>query len=125
VAATSAGYAQLLELADSAASGWPEAWAIEGTRHYGLGLARHLAGNGHQVAEIDSTRHISKRRAGKSDPIDAERAARELLARQHPAQMRRRRPRDPAAVHARPRQRRGLSQDRPHRAGLGPGHRPG
>ena len=64
------------------------AWAIEGTRHYGLGLARYLAGHGRQVAEIDATRHVARRRAGKSDRIDAVRAARELLARPHPAQMR-------------------------------------
>jgi transposase len=61
---------------------------MEGTRHYGLGLARYLASQGEQVSEIDSSRHIGKRRAGKSDPIDAVRAARELLARPHPAQMR-------------------------------------
>ena len=60
------------------------AWAVEGTRHYGLGLARHLASQGEQVAEIDYSRHTGKRRAGKSDPIDAVRAARELLARPHP-----------------------------------------
>jgi transposase len=88
VAATSDGYARLLEWADSAAAGRPVAWAIEGTRHYGLGLARYLAGHGRQVAEIDATRHVGRRRAGKSDPIDAVRAARELLARPHPAQMR-------------------------------------
>ena len=64
------------------------AWAIEGTRHYGLGLARYLTSNGHQVAEIDATRHTGRRRAGKSDPIDAVRAAREMLARPHQAQMR-------------------------------------
>jgi transposase len=88
VAATSAGYAQLLEWADSAAGGRPVAWAIEGTRHYGLGLARYLAGNGRQVAETGATRHVGRRRTGKSDPTGAVRAARELLARQHPAQMR-------------------------------------
>jgi transposase len=64
------------------------AWAIEGTRHYGLGLARYLAGHGRQVAEIDATRHVARRRAGKSDRIDAVRAADELQARPHPAQMR-------------------------------------
>ena len=64
------------------------AWAVEGTRHYGLGLARHLAAQGEHVSEIDCSRHIGKRRAGKSDPIDAVRAARELLARPVPAQMR-------------------------------------
>src|SRR5262249_8604349 len=52
------------------------------------GLARHLASAGEQVTEIDSTRHVGKRRAGKSDAIDAVRAARELLARPHPVQMR-------------------------------------
>ena len=55
-----------------------------GTRHYGLGLARYLTGHGQQVSEIGCTRHIGKRRAGKSDPIDAVRAARELLARPGP-----------------------------------------
>ena len=76
---------QLLAWAGAAAAGRPVAWAIEGTRHYGLGLARYLASHGQQVAEIDATRHVGKRRAGKSDPIDAVRAARELLARPHPA----------------------------------------
>jgi transposase len=88
VPATPAGYADLLAWAAAAGTGQELAWAIEGTRHYGLGLARHLAGAGQQVAEIDSTRHIGKRRAGKSDPIDAVRAARELLARPHPGQLR-------------------------------------
>jgi len=88
VPATPAGYADLLAWAGEAGTGQRLAWAIEGTRHYGLGLARHLAGAGQQVAEIDSTRHIGKRRAGKSDPIDAVRAARELLARPHPGQLR-------------------------------------
>jgi transposase len=88
VPATVAGYGQLLAWANAAATGKRAVWAIEGTRHYGLGLARHLTAAGQQVAEIDSTRHVGKRRAGKSDPIDAIRAARELLARPQPAQMR-------------------------------------
>jgi hypothetical protein len=41
------------------------AWAVEGTRHYGLGLARHLAAQSEHVSEIDCSRHIGKRRAGK------------------------------------------------------------
>jgi transposase len=86
--ATAAGYAQLLAWVNAAAAGQRVTWAIEGTRHYGLGLARYLAAAGQQVAEIDSTRHVGKRRTGKSDPIDAVRAARELLARPQPAQMR-------------------------------------
>ena len=88
VPSTAEGYAQLLEWARDAAAGRPVAWAIEGTRHYGLGLARYLASQGQQVAEIDATRHVGRRRAGKSDPIDAVRAARELLARPHAGQMR-------------------------------------
>jgi transposase len=88
VAATAEGYAQLLDWVQAAAAGRPVAWAVEGTRHYGLGLARYLVSQGQQVAEIDATRHVGKRRAGKSDPIDAVRAARELLARPHPGQMR-------------------------------------
>jgi transposase len=88
VPATAAGYGQLLAWAQSDAGDRRVAWAVEGTRHYGLGLARYLTARGGQVPEIDGTRHIGKRRAGKSDPIDAVRAARELLARPAPAQMR-------------------------------------
>jgi transposase len=88
VPATAAGDADLLDWARAATAGRPVAWAIEGTRHYGLGLARYLACQGQQVAEIDATRHVGKRRAGKSDAIDAVRAARELLARPHPGQVR-------------------------------------
>ena len=88
VPATAAGYAQLLGWARSAAAGSRVVWAVEGTRHYGLGLARHLASQREQVSEIDASRHVGKRRAGKSDAIDAVRAARELLARPYPAQMR-------------------------------------
>jgi transposase len=88
VAATTAGYEQLLGWVRSAAGSCQVVWAVEGTRHYGLGLARYLAGQGQQVSEIDCSRHVGKRRAGKSDPIDAVRAARELLARPRPAQMR-------------------------------------
>jgi transposase len=86
--ATTAGYSQLLGWARAAAGGARVIWAVEGTRHYGLGLARYLTAEGQQVTEIDSSRHLGKRRAGKSDPIDALRAARELLARPRPAQMR-------------------------------------
>jgi transposase len=88
VPATSAGYAELLSWVRSAAGDCRIMWAVEGTRHYGLGLARHLVSEGEQVTEIDASRHVGKRRAGKSDAIDAVRAARELLARPHPAQLR-------------------------------------
>jgi transposase len=83
--ATPAGYQLLLDWAAAVAGGRPLAWAVEGTRHYGAGLCAHLAGAGQQVAEISGTPRIGKRRAGKSDPADAARAARELLARDHPS----------------------------------------
>src|SRR5215831_19548719 len=88
IPATPAGYSQVLAWAHAAAGGGQVAWAIEGTRSYGAGLARYLAAEGEQVTEIDGSHHLGKRRAGKSDAIDAVRAARELLARPHPAQMR-------------------------------------
>jgi len=88
VPATTAGYAGLLEWARTAAGDRPRTWAVEGTRHYGLGLARHLAAAGEQVSEISNTAHLGKRRTGKTDAIDAVRAARELLARPHQAQPR-------------------------------------
>jgi transposase len=88
IPATPAGYAQLLAWAQASTAGRRMAWAIEGTRSYGAGLARYLASQGQQVAEIDGSHHLGRRRAGKSDAIDAVRAARELLARPHPAQMR-------------------------------------
>jgi transposase len=82
------GIRALLAWARSAARDSRAVWAVEGTRHYGLGLACYLTSAGEQVSEIDNSRHVGKRRAAKSDAIDAVRAARELLARPHPAQMR-------------------------------------
>jgi transposase len=78
----------LLAWAEVAAQNAPAVWAVEGTQHYGLDLARHLASAGQHVAEINASRHVRTQRAGKSDAIDAVRAARELLARQQPAQVR-------------------------------------
>jgi transposase len=87
-AADPPGYAAVLAWARQEAGEAGLAWAIEGTRHYGLGLARYLTAAGQQVEEIDASKHAGKRRNGKSDAIDAVRAARELLARPAPAQMR-------------------------------------
>ena len=85
VPATAAGYEQVLGWARTHSAGSPLTWAIEGSGHYGLGLARHLAAAGQQVTEIGSTAHVGRRRAGKTDTIDAARAARELLAAPYPA----------------------------------------
>jgi transposase len=57
------------------------AWAIEGTGGYGAGLARHLTESGELVVELDRPKRPARRAGAKSDPIDAERAARDALAR--------------------------------------------
>jgi hypothetical protein len=61
-------------------------------------LAWHLSAAGQQVAEIDGARHIGRRGAGKSDPINAGRAARDLMARPQPGEVRGRGPGGPAAA---------------------------
>ncbi len=55
--------------------------AIEGTGAYGAGLARFLRGAGVDLLEIDRPDRKARRFAGKSDPLDAEAAARAGLAR--------------------------------------------
>ena len=65
----------------AAASGTVTAWAIEGTGSYGAGLTRALLGAGHRVVEITQpNRRVRRTRGGKTGAIDAEAAARSLLA---------------------------------------------
>lgn len=77
--ATAAGYRQLL--------GWLHTFGallvvgIEGTGAYGAGLARYLAGKSVAMLEVDRPDRKTRRFAGKSDPLDAEAAARAALAR--------------------------------------------
>jgi transposase len=72
--ATAAGYCGLL--------GWLRSFGtvalvgIEGTGSYGAGLARHMAGVGIRVVEVDRADRQDRRRKGKSDPLDAVSAAR-------------------------------------------------
>ena len=73
------GYAALVTLAE-AHSGL-RAWALEGAGGYGAGLARHLADAEELVVELDRPVRARRRGGAKSDPIDAERAAREALSR--------------------------------------------
>jgi len=63
-------------------------WSIEGAGSYGAGLTRRLHELGEQVIEIDRPGRPARRGGAKSDPIDAVRAAREALTRQHLAQPR-------------------------------------
>lgn len=76
--ATPAGYCRLL--------GWMRhhgrisAVGVEGCGAYGAGLARHLHGEGVTVIEVPRPDRRLRRSRGKSDPIDAEAAARAVLA---------------------------------------------
>jgi len=53
---------------------------VEGTGSYGAGIARHLKAAGIAVVEVERPKRRHLRRKGKSDPIDAESAARAVLA---------------------------------------------
>lgn len=55
---------------------------VEGTGAYGAGLARWLRGRGHEVVEVDRPDRKIRRSQGKSDPIDACSAARQVLSGQ-------------------------------------------
>jgi transposase len=65
-------------------------WAIEGTGSYGAGLTAYLLEQGEGVAEIDRPVRPARRNGAKTDDLDAVRAAREALGREHLAQPRRR-----------------------------------
>ena len=53
---------------------------IEGTSSYGAGLARYLRAAGVPVVEVERPKRRHLGRNGKSDPIDAEAAARAVLS---------------------------------------------
>ena len=57
-------------------------WGIEGTGSYGAGLTRVLRAAGETVHEVSRPNRRVRRNRGKSDPIDAEVAARNVLAGQ-------------------------------------------
>lgn len=78
--ATDAGTAQLL--AWSRAHGSPMSAGVEGTGSYGYQLTRALQSAGITVLEVNRPDRANRRRRGKSDPVDAEAAARSVLAGQ-------------------------------------------
>jgi transposase len=86
IAATPAGYQQLLGLANR--HDGRRVWAIESTGGYGAGLTRFLQAQAEQVVELDRPKRAARRHGAKSDPLDAARAAREALAREQLAQPR-------------------------------------
>ncbi len=57
-------------------------WGIEGTGSYGAGLTRVLRAAGETVHEVSRPNRRVRCNRGKSDPIDAEVAARNVLAGQ-------------------------------------------
>jgi transposase len=77
---TAKGYERLLCWAEG--FGPVRCAGIEGTSSYGAGLARHLKAQGIEVLEVErpKRRGRSSRRNFKSDPSDAESAARAVLA---------------------------------------------
>jgi transposase len=83
VAADSGGYAEALRVADEHAPG-RRAFAIEGAGSFGAGLTRFLAEQGEQVFEIGRLRR-ERRSGGKTDALDAVRAARAVLEQKRPA----------------------------------------
>ena len=83
VPADSGGYAEALRLAERHAPG-RRAFAVEGTGSYGAGPTRFLSGNGERVFEVGRLRR-ERRGAGKTDALDAVRAARSVIAQERPA----------------------------------------
>jgi transposase len=77
-AATTRGYAQLATWAES--FGQVGEVGMEGTGSFGAGLLRFLADYGLTVVEVDRPDRSARRRNGKSDPLDAESAARAVQA---------------------------------------------
>src|SRR4029450_1348116 len=74
VSADTVGYEAALELADRHAAG-SRAFAVEGTGSFGAGLTRFLSGRDRR----------ERRSGGKTDALDALRAARSILSADRPA----------------------------------------
>src|SRR2546428_5208193 len=72
------GYLQLVRFAEG--FGTISRVGVEGTGAYGAGLTRSLRSRGHEVVEVDRPDRKLRRARGKSDPGDAEAAARGALS---------------------------------------------
>ena len=66
----------------AAAMGTIKAIGIEGTGSYGAGLSRFLQEHGHVIVEVNRPNRQLRHQKGKSDTVDAESAARAVLAGQ-------------------------------------------
>ncbi|GAA4470771.1 IS110 family transposase [Rhodococcus olei] len=78
IANNASGFADVLAWITEHAPGPRIVVGLEGTRSYGVGLARTLSGAGILVVEVECPRRQTRRR-GKSDPIDAHLAALQVL----------------------------------------------
>lgn len=76
--ATQEGYATLFDWARGL--GAVAAFAVEGTGSYGAGLSSYLRRHAVRVIEVSGVDRRTRRRDGKDDTLDAEAAARSLLA---------------------------------------------
>jgi transposase len=77
-ATSNEGYRELLGWLER--FGWVERVGVESTGCYAAGLTRFLAARGVEVVEVNQPHAHTRRRRGKSDPLDAEAAARKVLA---------------------------------------------
>ena len=81
--ADSGGYQALVTWAET--HGRIETFGIEGTGSYGAGRASTVRRAGHRIVEVNRGDRRTRRAAGKSDTVDAEVAARSVLAGQSTA----------------------------------------
>lgn len=78
IASDAGGYRQLEEWARSL--GPVHTFGVEGTNSYGRGLTSYLQSHDHRVIEVSRPDRRARRLNGKSDSLDAESAARSVLA---------------------------------------------
>ncbi|WP_434097838.1 IS110 family transposase [Streptomyces mirabilis] len=76
--ATAAGYRDLLKWARK--SGAVRRAGVEGTGSHGASLSRYLLAQGVDVFDVNWMDRADRRRRGKSDPLDAQNAARAVLS---------------------------------------------
>jgi hypothetical protein len=82
IAADNGGYQRALSVVEEHTLG-RRAFAVEGTGSFGRGLTRFLSSRGEQVLEVGRLRR-ERRSGGKTDALDAIRAARSVLAVERP-----------------------------------------
>jgi hypothetical protein len=95
--ANAVAFKRLLRFAERS-TGTRRVWAIESSGSFGAGLTTFLLERGEWVVEIDRPARPARRDGAKSDELDAVRAAREALTREHLAQPRQRGDREAVRV---------------------------